>query len=142
MRNKPQERKTSSLLHRSEPDGRRTGHSGNPVRSYDTKIQAIQEYLETPYKYSILCNLKFGQEKGLQSHQTHSHAVVLYNTLLAACIEKAGCIQTKGEPYQKCRLTARMPRVVLKSKSVYKIYNGKKQDHIVLLFKRRVRNHV
>ena len=121
MRNKPQERKTSSLLHQSEPDGRRTGHRRNTVRSYDTKIRAIQEYLETPYKYSILVQFEARSRERL---------AILPNTLTcsrslqhtATCIEKAGCIQTKGEPYQKCRLTGRKPRVVLKSNSVHKIH--------------------
>ena len=34
------------------------------------------------------CNLKLAQERGLQFYQTRSHAVVLYNTLPAACIGK------------------------------------------------------
>ena len=36
------------------------------------------------------CNLKLAQKKGLQFYQTRSHAIVLYNTLPAICIEKAG----------------------------------------------------
>ena len=63
--------------------------------------------------------MQFGacpRERGLQCYQTGSHAVVLYNTLLAASIEKAVCITT-DELYQKVRLTPRVPRVVLKSTS-------------------------
>ena len=37
----------------SEPDGRRIWHVGNSMRSHETKDRAIQEYLETPSKYSI-----------------------------------------------------------------------------------------
>ena len=59
------------------------------------------------------CNLKLAQEKGLHFYQTRSHAVALYNTLLAACIEKAVCMKTQDELYQKVRLTPRVPRVVL-----------------------------
>ena len=87
------------------------------MRSDETKDRAIQEYLETPSKYGIWCNLKLAQEKGLQFYQTRSHAVVLYNTLFAACIEKAVCMKTQDELYQKVRLTPRVPRLVLKSNS-------------------------
>ena len=88
------------------------------MRSDETKDHAIQEYLETLSKYSIL--VQFGacpRERELQFYQTRSHAVVLYNTLLAACIEKAVCMKTTDELYQKVRLTPRVPRVVLKSNS-------------------------
>ena len=70
---KPQERKTSGLLHHSEPDGRRTWHRRNTMRSYETKDRAIQEYLETPSKHSILVHLKLAQEKDWQFYQTRSH---------------------------------------------------------------------
>ena len=65
----------------------------------------------------FLRNLKLAQEKDLQFFQTRSHAVVLYTTLLAACIETAVCVKTQDELYQKVRLTLREPRVVLKSNS-------------------------
>ena len=65
------------------------------------------------------CNLKLAQEKGLQLYQTRSHAVVLCNTLPAACIEKAVCMKTQQELYQTVRLTPRLPWVVLKSNSQY-----------------------
>ena len=45
------------------------------------------------------CNLKLAQERGLQSYQTRTHAVVLHNTLPAACIEKAVCMKTTDELY-------------------------------------------
>ena len=63
------------------------------------------------------CNLKLGQERGLQVYQTRSHAVVLHNTLPAACIEKAVCMKTQDELCWKARLTPSVPRVVLKSNS-------------------------
>ena len=106
----------SGLLHHSEPDGRRIWHGGNSMRFHENKDRAIQEYLDTPSKYSIL---KFFQETGLQIYQRRSHAVVLYNTLPAACIEKAACVKTQEEVCQKVRLTPRVPRVVLKSNSQY-----------------------
>ena len=68
-------------------------------------------------KMVFWCNLKLAQEKGLQFYQTRSHAVVLYNTLLAAFIEKAVCMKTQEELHQKVRLTPRLPRVVLKLNS-------------------------
>ena len=55
--------------------------------------------------------------RGLHFYQTRSHATVLYNTLLTVCIEKAVCMKTQDELYQKVRLTPRLPRVVLKSNS-------------------------
>ena len=63
------------------------------------------------------CNLKLAQERGLQFYQTRSHAIVLYNTLPAVCIEKAVCMKTQEELYQKVRLSPRVPRVVLKANS-------------------------
>ena len=63
------------------------------------------------------CNLKLAQEKGSHFFQTRSHAVVLHTTQPAACIEKAVCMKTQEELYQKVRLTPRLPRVVVKSNS-------------------------
>ena len=61
--------------------------------------------------------MKLAHEKGLQFYQTRSHAVVLYNTLPAAFIEKAVCMKTQEELYQKVRLTPSLLWVVLKSNS-------------------------
>ena len=72
--------------------------------------------------------LKLAQEKGLQIYQTRSHAVVLYNTLLAACIEKAVCMKTQDELYQKVRLTPRVTRVVLKLNSQFGHQDLQSQD--------------
>ena len=55
----------------------------------------------------------------LQFYQTRSQAVVLHNTLLAACIEQAVCMKTQEGLRQKMRSTPRMPRVGLKSNSQY-----------------------
>ena len=74
------------------------------------------------------CNLKLAQEKGLQFYQTRSHAVVLYNTLLVACIEKAVCMKTQDELCQKVRLSPRVPRVVLKSNSQCGLQDPQNQD--------------
>ena len=72
--------------------------------------------------------MKLAQERGLQFYQTRSHAVVLYNTLPAACTEKAVCMKPEDELYQKVRLTSRAPRVVLKSNSQHGLQDPQNQD--------------
>ena len=74
------------------------------------------------------CDLKLAQERGLQFYQTRSHAVVLHNTLPAACIEKAVRMKTTEELYQKVRSTPSVPRVVLKSNSQYGLQDPQNQD--------------
>ena len=69
------------------------------------------------------CNLKLAWERGLQFQQTRSDAVVLYNTLPAACIEKAVCMNTQDELDQKVRLIPRVPRVLRKSNSHYGLHH-------------------
>ena len=49
--------------------------------------------------------------KGLQFHQTRSHAIALFNTLSAMCTEKAVCMKTKEELYHKVYQSPRLPRV-------------------------------
>ena len=60
------------------------------------------------------CNLLLAQEGGLQFYQTRSNEVVIYGTLHAEFIEKAICMKTKEQLYQ--RESAR-PRVVLRANS-------------------------
>ena len=62
-------------------------------------------------------NLKLAQKKGLQFRQTRSHAIVLYNTLPAICIDKAVCMKTKEELYHKGYQSPWLPRVKLKPNS-------------------------
>ena len=76
----------------------------------------------------LWCLLKLAQEKDLQFYHTLSHAVVLHNTLLAACIEKAVCMKTQEELYNKVRLTPRVPRVVLKSNTQYGPHDPQSQE--------------
>ena len=57
-RKKPQERKTSSILHNSEPDGRWKWYGRSATRLDETKDRSIQEYLETPSKYGVLVQLE------------------------------------------------------------------------------------
>ena len=73
-------------------------------------------------------NCKLAQEKGLLFCQTRSHAIVLCDTLPAVCIEKVVCMRTKDEPYEKVRLTPRVPRVVLKSNSQIGLQDQREQD--------------
>ena len=80
-RKEPQERKTSGILHFSEPDGMMDMVWENSTRSKETKDRAIQEYLETPSKYRILVQFEARSRERLAIFQTRSHAVVLYNTL-------------------------------------------------------------
>ena len=63
------------------------------------------------------CNLKLAQQRGLQFYRTRSHAIVLYNTVPAVCIEKAVCMKTKEELYHKVYLSPKLPRVILKPNS-------------------------
>ena len=60
------------------------------------------------------CNLNSLKRK---TYNFTIHAVFLYNTIITDCIEKAVCMKTQDELYQKVRLTPRVPRVVLKSNS-------------------------
>ena len=114
-REKPQMRKTSRVLHCSESDGGWKQYGRHSTRYNKTKNRPIKEYLETPSKIqyfgAVWSSLK---RKGLHFYQTRSHAVVLHNTLLAACIEKAVGMKTQDELFQKVRLTPRLPRVVPK----------------------------
>ena len=60
------------------------------------------------------CNLMLAQEGGLQFYQTRSHAVILYDTLPAECIEKAICMKTEEQLYHRESVR---PRVVLRANS-------------------------
>ena len=75
------------------------------------------------------CNLKLAQQRGLRFYQTRSHAVVLYDTLPAEFIEKAICMKTKDQLFQ--RESARVLFLIkIDSQSGHKIYLYKKQDHL------------
>ena len=70
---------------------------GNPMRLVTSKNRATQKYFGKRLQNTVFwCNLKLAQQRGLQFYQTRSNAVVLYDTLPAACIEKATCMKTKG----------------------------------------------
>ena len=56
---------------------------------------------------------KLAQRKGLQFYQTRSHAIALFNTLPAKCIEKENFMKTGEDLYSKVFQSPRLPRVVL-----------------------------
>ena len=107
-RKKPQKRKTSCVLHHSESDGRWKWYGGETP--WDLTKPRIAPYKNTWKRLQntvCWCNLKLAQEKCLQFYQTRSHAVVLYNTLPSASIEKAVCMKTQEELYQKSSLNSK-----------------------------------
>ena len=59
---------------------------------------------------------KLAQRKGLQFYQTRSHAIALFNTLPATCIEKEIFLKTGEDSYSKVFQSPRLPRVVLTPK--------------------------
>ena len=92
------------------------------------RIAPYKNTWKRPQNTVCWCNLKLAQEKGLQVYQTRSHAVVLCNTQLTACIEKAVCMKTQDELYQKVRLTPRVTRAVLKLNSQFGQQDLQSQD--------------
>ena len=116
--------KTICVLHWSAPDGRWSWYGGDCMRPEQSKNHSTQKILGNLIKIVYCCNLKLAQKRGLQFYQTRSHAIVLYNTLLAVCIEKLVCVKTKEELYHKVYLTPGLPRVVLKANS----HNGQQDQ--------------
>ena len=82
-----------------------------------SKNRAIQKYLETLSKYSILMQFEVRSTKeDCNFHQTRSNAVILYDTLLAEFIEKAICMKTMNQLHQRESVILR-PRDVLEANS-------------------------
>ena len=61
-------------------------------------------------------NLKLAQQRRLQFYQTRSNAVILNDTLPAEFIEKAICMKTEDQFYQRESVILR-PRAVLRANS-------------------------
>ena len=64
---------------------------------YDLDKPRITVYKNTWRVYPntvYCCNLKFAQGKGLQFYQTRSHAIALFDTLPAICIEQVVFMKT------------------------------------------------
>ena len=59
------------------------------------------------------CNLKGAQRRGLQFNQTRSHAIALFNTVPAICIEKVENMMTGEDSNCRVHQSPRLPRVVL-----------------------------
>ena len=80
----------------------------------------------TRLRYTVCwCNLKLVQQKDLQSYQTRSHAVVLYNTPPAVCIESG--------MYEKLRMSSTSATGLYSNRTrntVNKISKTKTQDHL------------
>ena len=65
------------------------------------------------------CNLKLAEKEGLQFYQNRSHAIVLFNTLSAICLERVVYMETGEDFYCKVHQSPRSPRVVLTPNSKY-----------------------
>ena len=99
----------------------------NPMDSQDGLGETLCDLSQgrsAPYKNTwkhfqdtiFWCNLKLAQQRRLQFYQTRSNAVILYDTLLAEFIEKAICMKTKDQLYQRESVILR-PRVALEANS-------------------------
>ena len=96
------------------------GMEKNSTRLDETEDRTMQEYTEALSKYSMLVQFEARSREKLANFTKHCHIQWFSTTLLlAACIEKAVCMKTLEELYQKIRLIPRVPRVVLKSNSQY-----------------------
>ena len=95
----------------------------------DKPTMAPYKILGDIIKTVYWCNFKkLDRKRGLQFYQTRSHAIDLYNTLLAVCNETAVCMKTKEELYHKVCLSPRLPRVVLKANSQSGHQDQQEQD--------------
>ena len=127
-RKKPQVRKTSGILHCSEPDGWRFWHGANSMRSYETKDRAIQEYKETPWNHSIVVQFEVCSRERIAI--LPDTVTCSRSRLHTACSLQWESVmyETTDELYQKVRLTPRAPRVVLKSNSQHGPQDPQSQD--------------
>ena len=99
------------------PMDNQDGVGRNPMRLVTSNNRVIQKYLETLLQNTVFwCNLNLAQQRGLQFYQTRSNAVILCDTLLVEFIEKAICMKTKDQLYQRGSVILR-PRVVLEGNS-------------------------
>ena len=107
-----QEGQTISVPHSREPDRRASlpkRCSIRPEQSSNCSVQKTVGHQDTVHR----CNVKLTQKRRLQFYQTRSHAVALFNTLPAVCIEKAAYMKTGEELYSKVFQSQRVPRTVL-----------------------------
>ena len=97
------------------------------MRSDESKNRATHQYLETLSKFCILEQFE-ARPRERSAILPDTVTCSRYNTLPTACIEKAVCMKTQDELYQKVRWTPRVPRVVLKSNSQYGPQDPQNQD--------------
>ena len=96
-RKRSQEGQAIRVLHCSEPDGRRSKNGRRSTRFGQTTGRTVQTSWRSLHNTLYWCSVKLAQRKGLHFCQTRSHAIVLFNTLPAICIEKMVCMKTKEE---------------------------------------------
>ena len=60
-------------------------------------------------------NLARAQDKGLRFWQTRSHAVIVYNSVLADCIHKVICQKGEGTLFERFSTPRPAPKILLKS---------------------------
>ena len=108
------------------------GLGGDSMRLDEAKDRSIPE-IGNAFKNTVLwCNLKLAQESALQFYQTRSHAIVLYNTLPAVCIETAVCLKLRMCSSRRCASLRECHGLYPKRtrSAVNKIYEAKTQDHL------------
>ena len=99
----------------------------NPMDNQDDFGETLRDLSKAriaPYKNTwkhfqdtvFWCNLKLAQQRGLQFYQLRSNAVILFDTLPAEFMDKAICINTKDQLYERESVILR-PRVVLRANS-------------------------
>ena len=116
-RSQSQNGQTSCILHYYESGGQSRWLWGHPMRLITSKNRAIQKYLETLSEYSILVQFEARSTKRtaiLSNKIKRSYSP--QHTLLAEYIEKAICMKTKDQLYQRESVILR-PRVVLEAYS-------------------------
>ena len=86
-------------------------------RDYDVTKSRIAVYKQNwKIHQNTVCpaNLKIGQKKRLTFYQTRSNAIILHNTLPAACIEKVVVKNSEEVLYNKIQESPRSPRKVVR----------------------------
>ena len=113
-RKKSRKGQAVSVFHSREPDVRQSRSGRSSIRSgQNPELLCTRIFGEFTKIELSWCNLKLPQTKGLRFYQTRSHAIALFNTLLAICIEKVVYMKTGEDLYCKVHQSPRLPRVVL-----------------------------
>ena len=99
------------------PGGRSLKRDRRVLHSRETDVRQSRSVYKNTWRIhpntQNWCNSKLDQRKGLQFYQTRSHAVALFNTLLAIRIETVVYMKTGEDLYCKVFQSPRLPRVVL-----------------------------